>query len=123
MELAKTTRAELLVVHVLPVLPLIPEAYIAATTYDELLRGQRAGAKKQLDRLVANAKAAGARATGVLLDFDVPAERIMLLSKSRHVDVIVMGTHGRTGVTRAVLGSVAARVVAIAACPVMTVRA
>ena len=122
-DLAKTTRAELLVVHVLPVLPLIPDAYIAATTYDELLRGQRAGAKKQLDRLVASAKAAGARATGVLLDFGVPAERIVRLAKSRHVDVIVMGTHGRTGVTRALLGSVAARVVTIAACPVMTVRA
>lgn len=51
-DLAKTSRAELLVAHVLPVLPLIPDAYIAATTYDELLRGQRAGAKKQLDRLV-----------------------------------------------------------------------
>jgi nucleotide-binding universal stress UspA family protein len=121
--LAKTTRAELVVVHVLPVLPVIPDAYIAATTYDELLRGQRAGAKKQLDQLVANAKAAGARATGILLDFGVPAERIVRLAKSRHVDVIVMGTHGRTGITRALLGSVASRVVAIAACPVMTVHA
>jgi len=34
----------------------------------------------------------------------------------------VLGTHGRTGVARLVLGSVAARVVATAACPVLTVR-
>lgn len=122
-DLAKTSRAELLVAHVLPVLPLIPDAYIAATTYDELLRGQRAGAKKQLDRLVEIAKAAGARTAGSLQDFGVPAERIVRLAQSRHIDVIVMGTHGRTGVSRALLGSVAARVVATAACPVMTVRA
>lgn len=122
-DMAKANRAELLVVHVLPVLPLIPDAYVAATTYDELLRGQRAGAKKQLDRLVAIANAAGARATGVLVDFGVPAERIARLARSRHADVIVMGTRGRTGVRRALLGSVAGRVVAIAACPVMTVHA
>ena len=121
--LAKTSRAELLVAHVLPVLPLVADAYIAATTYDELLRGQRAGAKKQLDRLVGKAKAAGARADGILLDFGVPAERIVRLAQSRHIDVIVMGTHGRTGVRRALVGSVAARVVAMAACPVMTVHA
>jgi nucleotide-binding universal stress UspA family protein len=122
-ELAKVNRAELLVVHVLPVLPMMPDAYIAATTYDELLRGQRASAKKQLDRLVANAKAAGTRASGICLDFGVPAERIARLAKSRRADVIVMGTHGRTGFRRALLGSVAARVVAIAACPVLTVHA
>jgi nucleotide-binding universal stress UspA family protein len=121
--LAKASGAQLLLVHVLPVLPVIPDAYVAATTYDELLRGQETGARKQLARLVARAKAAGARTTGVLLDFGVPAERIARLAKARHADVIVMGTHGRTGLTRALLGSVAARVVTIAACPVMTVRA
>lgn len=122
-ELARTTHAGLTVVHVLPVLPLMPDAYVAATTYDELLRGQRAAARKRLDRLVASAKAAGARATGILVDFGVPAERIAQLAKSRHADLIVMGTHGRTGVRRALLGSVAARVVAMAGCPVMTVHA
>jgi nucleotide-binding universal stress UspA family protein len=38
-------------------------------------------------------------------------------------DVLVLGTHGRTGVARLLLGSVAARVVATASCPVLTVRA
>jgi nucleotide-binding universal stress UspA family protein len=122
-ELARMSHAGLAVVHVLPVLPLIPDVYVAATTYDELLRGQRSAARKQLDRLVASAKAAGTRATGILVDVGVPAERIARLAKSRHADLIVMGTHGRTGVRRALLGSVAARVVAIAGCPVMTVHA
>ena len=123
LELAKASRAQLVVVHVLPVLPMVPDAYIAATTYDELLRGQRAGAKMQLDRLVRKAKTTGVRASGILLDFGVPAERITRLAMSSRADVIVMGTHGRTGLTRALLGSVAARVVATATCPVLTVRA
>jgi nucleotide-binding universal stress UspA family protein len=81
------------------------------------------GARKELDRLVRKAKAAGVRASGIVVDFGVPAERITRLARSRRADVIVMGTHGRTGFRRALLGSVAARVVATAGCPVLTVHA
>jgi nucleotide-binding universal stress UspA family protein len=123
LELARKNRAQLTVVHVLPVLPILPDAYIAATTYNELLRGQRIGAQKQLDRLVGEAKAAGVRTEGILLDFGVPADRLTRLAKSRRADVIVMGTHGRTGLRRALMGSVAARVLTMASCPVLTVRA
>jgi len=123
LQLAKQNRAQLLVTHVLPVLPMLPDAYIAAATYNELLRGQRMGAHKQLDRLVREAKAAGVRTQGILLDFGVPADRVTRLAKSRRADVIVIGTHGRTGVQRALMGSVAARVVVTAPCPVLTVHA
>jgi nucleotide-binding universal stress UspA family protein len=108
---------------VLPVLPLIPDAYVAATTYDQLLRTQRESAQRQLDRLVRKAKARGARASAILIAVGVPAERIVRLAKARRADVIVMGTHGRTGLTRALLGSVATRVIATAGCPVLTVHA
>jgi nucleotide-binding universal stress UspA family protein len=107
---------------VLPLLPLIPDAYVAATTYDQLLRTQRESARRQLDRLVRKAKARGARASAILIDVGVPAERIVRLAKARRADVIVMGTHGRTGLTRALLGSVATRVIATAGCPVLTVH-
>jgi len=120
---ARAEAAQLLVVHVLPALPLIPDVYISATTYDELLRGQRQSCQKQLARLVAKAKAAGARASGILVDFGVPAERIARLAKSKRADVIVIGTHGRTGLRGALLGSVAARTIVLAPCPVLTVRA
>jgi len=121
--MAGTSRAQLLIVHVLPVLPLIPDAYIAATTYDQLLRTQRENAQRQLDRLVRTAAARGARASAILIDVGVPAERIVRLAKAKRADVIVMGTHGRTGVTRALLGSVATRVMMTASCPVLTVHA
>ena len=121
--LAKANRAVLLVAHVLPPLPIFPDAYIPATTYDQLARGQRAGGQKQLDRLLGRVRTAGARASGILVDVGVPAQQIVRLAKSRRADLIVMGTRGRTGLARTLLGSVAARVVALASCPVLTVHA
>jgi len=49
-------------------------------------------------------------------------EEIVREARRRRADLIVMGTHGRTGVARFFLGSVAARVLALARCPVLTVR-
>jgi nucleotide-binding universal stress UspA family protein len=50
-----------------------------------------------------------------------PADEILRYARSQHIDVIAMGTHGRTGLTRAILGSVAERVVRGARCPVLVV--
>jgi nucleotide-binding universal stress UspA family protein len=51
-----------------------------------------------------------------------PAEAILQLAESDHVDLIVMGTHGRRGLTRLLMGSVAEAVVRRAKCPVLTVK-
>jgi nucleotide-binding universal stress UspA family protein len=122
-ELAKSHRARLFVVHVLSMLPVVPDAYVAPTVWDDLERGQRITAQRQLGRLVATAKAAGVRASGVVLDIGVTHEQIVRFARARRADLIVMGTHGRSGLTRALLGSVASRVLAAARCPVLTVRA
>jgi nucleotide-binding universal stress UspA family protein len=53
----------------------------------------------------------------------IPARQICAYATSVGADLIVMGTHGRTGISRAVLGSVAEAVVRRAACPVMTIPA
>jgi nucleotide-binding universal stress UspA family protein len=52
-----------------------------------------------------------------------PADRIVRAARAHHAAVIVIGTHGRTGLARVFLGSVAERVVGTAPCPVLTVRA
>jgi len=122
-EMAKASRAELLVVHVLPPLPLIPDVYIAARTYDELQRAHRANGRKQVDRLLAKAKTAGVRVSGLLLDWGIPSQQIVRVAKAKRAEMIVMGTHGRGALGKAFLGSVATRVVATAPCPVLTVRA
>jgi nucleotide-binding universal stress UspA family protein len=52
----------------------------------------------------------------------LPDDRIVETARRENVDVIVMGTHGRRGAARLLLGSVAARVIASAPCPVLTIR-
>jgi universal stress protein A len=52
----------------------------------------------------------------------VPAEDIVLAAKQEHADLIVMGTHGWTGVRHLLLGSVAEKVLRTAGCPVLVVR-
>jgi nucleotide-binding universal stress UspA family protein len=123
-ELARATRAELIVMHVLvPVVPpvMTDGAYLPPRMWDELEAGVRASAKKQLDRLLEKARSAGIRASS-LLAAGVAAEQIARVAKGKRADLLVLGTHGRTGFAKVVLGSVAARLVATAPCPVLTVR-
>ncbi|MEX2148022.1 MAG: universal stress protein, partial [Candidatus Rokuibacteriota bacterium] len=61
------------------------------------------------------------RARGLLLD-GVAHEQIAKAAKAKKADLLVVGTHGRTGMARFFVGSVAGRVVAGAPCPVLTVR-
>ena len=52
----------------------------------------------------------------------IPFQEIIDTAKVRQVDLIVMGTHGRTGLLHVLLGSVAERVVRLAPCPVLVAR-
>ena len=89
---------------------------------DQLEASAWAGARAELKKLVGSARRAGVRASGVIV-VGSPYEEITRAARSRRADMIVIGTHGRTGLTRALLGSVAMRVLATARCPVLTVRA
>lgn len=51
-----------------------------------------------------------------------PVAEILRYAKENAIDMIVMGTHGHTGLEHVLMGSVAERVVRSAACPVLTVR-
>lgn len=52
----------------------------------------------------------------------VPFAEIIKASKEHKIDLIVIGTHGRTGISHAIMGSVAEKVVRKAPCPVLTIR-
>jgi len=121
-EMAKANRSELLVLHVLaPVIPMVGDGYVSPRIYEELEATARGQAREHLDRLVAKAKKAGVRAKGLLME-GLPHEQITRAAWSKRVDLVVIGTHGRTGLAKFFLGSVAGRVVSIAPCPVLTVR-
>ena len=62
------------------------------------------------------------RARAVVETSDAPAEAIVAYARTANIGLIVMGTHGRTGAARRLMGSVAERVVGTAPCPVLTVR-
>jgi nucleotide-binding universal stress UspA family protein len=121
---ARASRAELVLVHVLaPVMPIAGAggAYVPLSVYEQMHASARAWARKQLDRLVARARTAKVRVRGLLLE-GVAHEQIVRAAKRQRAAMMVMGTHGRTGIARFFLGSVAARVAAMAPCPVLTVR-
>ena len=121
-DLAKTNKAELLVVHVLaPTVPMVGDGYVSPQVYEDLASSARNYGKKNLDALVAKAKKAGVRAKSALLE-GMPHEQIARMARRQRADLVVMGTQGRTGLAKLFLGSVAGRVIAIAPCPVMTVR-
>jgi nucleotide-binding universal stress UspA family protein len=120
--LARTNRAALTIVHVYtPLVPMMGESYATPQVYERMLADVRAGAQRQLDRLVARARKAGVRAKGLLLE-GIPHERVVRAARATRADLLVLGTHGRTGLGRVLLGSVAGRVVTLASCPVLTVR-
>ncbi|MET0850273.1 MAG: universal stress protein [Candidatus Rokuibacteriota bacterium] len=119
--MARADRAELVVVNVLShVMPFAGEGF-SPKAYADLDASLRAAAMRSLDRLLGRARRAGVRTRGLVLD-GAPHDRIVRAARSPRCDLIVMGTHGRDGLARLFLGSVAERVVATAPCPVMTVR-
>jgi nucleotide-binding universal stress UspA family protein len=121
-DMAKGNRAELLLVHVMsPAIPIMADGYVSPQVYEDMEAAAHASSQKHLGALVKKAKQAGARAKGLLVE-GVPHERIARAARSKKADMVVIGTHGRTGIAKLFLGSVASRVLAVSPCPVLTVR-
>ncbi|MGH7264282.1 MAG: universal stress protein [Candidatus Rokuibacteriota bacterium] len=122
LDLARDARGELTIVHVItPAVPMIGDGYVDPRVYEQVEAAAREAAERELDKLLKKAKQAGVRARGVLVT-GVPHEQIVRAARSRRAQLIVIGTHGRTGLARLFLGSVASRVLAVAPSPVLTVR-
>jgi len=79
-------------------------------------------AEKHLDALLTPTERTRFKVTTAVLFSGSAAREIVEYAQSNHVDLIVMGTHGRGGFAHLLMGSVAERVVRTATCPVMTVR-
>ena len=119
-DLAQTHRAELVLVHVFIELPVYPE--VAVASIQQVWEEQREWAERQLAARIEAAVKRGLTARYLLKTGTAP-EEIMQAATDEHADLIVVGTHGRTGIERLVIGSVAERVVRLAPCPVLTVHA
>ena len=121
LRMARANRAELRLVHVLdPAVPIAGD-YVSPPTYAQLRKAAHAYGRKRLGRLLAKARKAGVRATGILRE-GVAWSEILRATRRPKTDLVVMGTHGRTGLSRVLLGSVAGRVIRLSSCPVLSVR-
>jgi universal stress protein A len=110
---ARQFGAELTLLHVVPRYPAIPD--MGPIDVETLQEG-----RTQLE--VVRLTIGDLAASHTLMRTGTPHIEILDVAKERNIDLIILATHGRTGLTRAILGSTAERVVRQAPCPVLVVR-
>lgn len=95
----------------------------STATLEKFVRKQAGIAQKWLDSARSNAEKSNVRFESKVIKSrtNIP-EEIIKYAKDKKSDLIVMGTRGRTGFKKALLGSVASAVVTHAGCPVMVIR-
>jgi nucleotide-binding universal stress UspA family protein len=118
--LAKQNGAELLIAHAAVVPGTI--SFMPPDCYGEWELHCRAEAEKNIGSLLQKAHQQGVKAHMLLLE-GLPDDAIIEAAERLRVDLIVIGTHGRRGVSRFFMGSVAAHLVSRAPCAVLTTRA
>jgi nucleotide-binding universal stress UspA family protein len=96
----------------------LPEATYVPT--EEERRARAAAARAQLQSLAFRLLRAGVHVTCVAVEGMAP-DTIRTFAAEHEVDLIVMGTHGRSGLSHLLLGSIAEQVVRSAPCPVLTI--
>ena len=120
--LAEKFGSELVLLHVVQDLALfIPEAVAIPPAVGPTVEQFTAAAHEALERLV---RENGLEDRPVRREVreGTPFYEIVRLAREEAIDLIVMGTHGHTGLAHVLLGSVSERVVRKAPCPVLTVR-
>jgi universal stress protein A len=120
-ELAKIFGAKLLLLHVVepppyPVEGIVP-LDLGATLLDDLERQ----ASNELAQALSETQASGTEVARRVVT-GIPYRKIVDVAEEEQSDLIVMTTHGRTGLGHLVMGSVAEKIVRTAPCPVFTIR-
>lgn len=118
--LAKSEGAKLAICSVVDPITVASVSPMGASA-DLLIADMEQEAQREVDGAVDKARRAGLDASGTVLN-GVAYNEILGYAKRRNADAIVMGTHGRGGLQRLFLGSVAESVLREAPCPVIVVR-
>ena len=119
--LARALNGEVILVHVSVEAVLYGETPFGAGQLQQVYDAQARWADERLAERAERLARQGVRATWRRC-VGVPHEEIVKTAAEAQAGYIVIGTHGRGGLARAMLGSVADRVVRAATCPVLTVR-
>ncbi len=117
--LANLWKAELSVMTVLELYPGMDPDYTVNKMYLDHLRAE---ANRQLAALEAKVKGAG-QSIMTRIETGIPSQCVQVVAEDIGADLLVVGTHGRTGLDHVLVGSTAERVVRIAPCPVLAVKA
>jgi nucleotide-binding universal stress UspA family protein len=120
-ELALHFNAELLLVNVVPVIPTAPPDPNYVFKVPEYERYLHMDAEKHLEEVQRDLIDPKVKVRA-LVGHGSAADEIVLLAEKEKADLIVISTHGSTGLERLVFGSVAERVVRLSSVPVLTVR-
>jgi nucleotide-binding universal stress UspA family protein len=121
--LARTFGATLHVLHVVENALAYSGADMGAgVAYASLQQELEEAARAQLNKAVRDDDRRELNARTALLTSSSPALTIASYARDTEADVIVIGTHGRAGLSHLLMGSVAEKVVRLAPCPVLTVR-
>ncbi len=117
--LARGWKAELSAMTVLEFYPGMDPDYPVNKMYLDNLRSESV---RQLEGIRAKAAAAG-QALSTRLELGIPSQAIQTTAEQIGADLLVVGTHGRTGLNHVLVGSTAERVVRVSPCPVLSVKA
>lgn len=122
-DLAKTTGAPLVLLHVIDTYPMGMK-WADATAWRNLVDGWRTQGQALLDAARDRAQARGVAAETTLVEFPPGrvADSIVAQAEAHGCDLIVMGSHGRRGIGRMMLGSDAELVLRTSHVPVLVVR-
>ena len=121
-ELAKAFGSKITVVQVLTLDPYIAAEYITANQTNDLIERARAPIVKTLEEAKQKFTEQGVEAETKLLEGQVIAREITNAAKDLNADLIVIGSHGRTGLKKLFLGSVAQSILSEGTTPVLVVR-
>jgi nucleotide-binding universal stress UspA family protein len=119
-ELAGKLYARLTLLHVIQSLP-VGGADMGITLPYAYIENLEAELRRSLESYRERITAKGLLSDSVIVH-GVPFQEIIETARARQVDLIIMGTHGRTGILHVLLGSVAEKVVRLAPCPVLVTR-
>ena len=116
--------AQLLILHTyeLPVLSMPQATLMAGEMNASLVERDARFAQQQLDEFITKRSLTRSDTVRTLIEVGPAAETIIAVAEREEADLVVMGTHGRTGLARVLLGSTTERVLRAVSCPVLTVR-
>jgi nucleotide-binding universal stress UspA family protein len=119
--LARALGTDMVILHAAVEVPLFGEWPFSMSEVERVYEAQKQWAAGMLEERARAAREQGVEAR-MELRSGVPFEVIIDTATELGAEMIVIGTHGRSGLQRFLLGSVAERVVRLAPCPVLTVR-